>query len=82
MTIAITDAPGKGRRSRWVVYSLLTVRRLRENEARVVRIPRGAILVIDSAKFHASDVSDRSIRCWFHNGSFPRFLRANEPFKA
>jgi hypothetical protein len=40
------------------------------------------MLMIDSANFRASDMSDKAKRCWFHNGKFPRILLANEPFEA
>ena len=60
---------------------LVTVRRIREEKSHVVRIPSGAILMINSANFYASDIPETSSLCWFHDGNFPRFLLANEPFK-
>lgn len=60
----------------------LTLTRFREEGSNVIRVPSGAIILMQSADFYAEDVPPEPRLFWFHDGNFPRFLLCNEQFRS
>lgn len=65
---------------RVLLNPLITLRRFREEGADFIRVQSGAILLLSSANFYASDIPTHPALFWFHDGNAPRFLLCNEAF--
>lgn len=69
-----------GAQPRYFLNWRRTLRRLREDNADLVKVP-AAILFIDKADFYAEDIPVEPQAFWFHDGNAPRFLLCNDAFK-
>jgi hypothetical protein len=70
-----------GTEERYFLNFLVTLRRFRKDDAEVVRVPSGAILMMHKANFYAEDIPAEPRAFWFHDGNAPRFLLCNDEFK-
>jgi hypothetical protein len=70
-----------GKETRYLLNPRITLRRYRTENADVVQVPSGAILLMRAADFYAEDIPEDPCCFWFHDGNFPRFLLCNQGFR-
>jgi hypothetical protein len=66
---------------RVLLNPLISLTRFYEDGADFIRVPSGAIIVLSSADFYATDIPAHAALFWFHDGNAPRFLLCNEAFR-
>ena len=65
-----------------IVNPLFTIHRFREEGASFLRVPSGAVILLNGADFYAEDIPAAPSLFWLHDGNFPRFLLCTAEFVA
>ena len=63
-----------------IVNPLSTIHRFREHGAIFLRVPSGAVILLNRADFYAEDIPAAPSLFWLHDGNFPRFLLCTAKF--